>query len=261
MMRRLLVSFVAFVVSVASLGASSAVAQPHDEWSGRRADTVADGRWEIGVFAPLRYGLTDRVELAAHPLAFFVVPNLTGKIRWTDDRPWRIATRHGVHDPTPLLNLLAREGAGGVLPPTTDVPHVFAITNEVLATTTVPLFYRWVTVRLGATVAPTIGGETLPPIELPVVFPRTAAYSTRVAGHAGISLEGQVFRTFYLLWDGAVFFTPGFEGTYALESTIEASWRPGDRFMISAGARGILGGYPQGERYHLIPVADARFAF
>ncbi len=257
--RGLTIVLTAFALALLTTDAS---AQIREEWSGRRAETVSKGRWEVGIFAPLRYGLTDDVELAAHPLAFFVVPNLTAKVSWTDDRPWRIGTRHGVHYPTPLLRMLSREGSGGILPADTEVPHIIAITNEVLATTTIPLFYRWVTVRLGVTIAPNIGGEeVIPPIELPVVFPRTAAYSSNIVGHAGIGFEGKIVSTFYLLWDGAVFFTPGFEGTYAFESTLEASWRPSDRFMLSAGARGILGGYPYGERYHVVPVVDAKWGF
>lgn len=245
-----------------SLLASTVAAQVETDWSGRRAETVEKGRFEVGVFGPLRYGVTDNVELATHPLAFFVVPNLTAKINWNEGRPWRIGTRHGLHYPTPLLNLVSREGAGGILPATTDVPHIIAITNEVLATTTVPLFRRWFTVRLGFTIAPNIGGETLPPIELPIVFPRTAAYSSMIVGHAGIALEGEIAGPFYYLLDGAMFVIPGFEGSFAFENTIELSWRPeGGRFMLAAGGRGIWGGYPYGEQYHVLPMLDAKFAF
>ena len=167
-----------------------------------------------------------------------------------------------MHYPTPLLNLVSREGAGGILPETTDVPHIIAITNEVLATTTVPLFRRWFTVRLGFTIAPNIGGEKLPPIELPIVFPRTAAYSSMIVGHAGLALEGKIAGPFFYFLDSALFVIPGFEGSFAMESTMELSWRPsGDRFMVAAGGRGIWGGYPYGEQYHVLPMLDAKFAF
>lgn len=230
-------------------------------WSGDRADTLPQHRWEVGVFAPLRYGLTDRVELSTHPLAFFVLPNLSAKISWNDDRPWRLSTRHGLHYPTLALNLVSREGSGGVLPATTDVPQIFATSHEVLATTNVPLWRRWFTIRLGFSIAARFGGERLPAIELPVLFPRTAAYSSFGVGHAGITLEGELVGPLYYLLDVTMFATPGFKGTFTFENTAQLSWRPSTKFMLLGGARAIYAGYPYGERLHVLPMLDAKFAF
>ena len=230
-------------------------------WTGRRADTLPAGRWEVGVFGPLKYALTDKVELSTHPLAFFVLPNVSAKISWNENRPWRLATRHGVHYPTLALKLISREGTGGVLPAATDVPHIIGLTSEVLATTNVPLYRRWFTVRLGFTVAARFGGERLPAIELPVLFPRTAAYSSWGTGHAGLALEGELIGPFYYLLDTTMFVIPGFEGAFAFENTAQLSWRPSTRFMLTAGGRAIYGGYPYGERLHLVPMIDAKFGF
>lgn len=257
-MRRLL----AVLLVAATLLSAVPAAAENAAWSGRRADTLPDGRWEVGIFSPLRYGLTDDIELSTHPLAFFVVPNISAKVSWNDNKPWRLATRHGLHYPTPLLNLISREGAGGILPANTDVPHIIGITNEILATTTIPLFRRWFTVRLGFTVAPDIGDETLPPLELPIVFPRTAAYGNFGTGHAGISLEGEIGGPFYYFLDTTMFVIPGYEGAFSFENTLQLSWRPsGQRFMVTVGGRGIYGGYPYGEQIHVVPMIDAKFAF
>lgn len=242
-------------------GAQSKEGRVADVWTGRRADTLPEGRWEVGVFAPLKYGLSDRVELSTHPLAFFVMPNLSAKIAWTENTPWRVATRHGVHYPTLLLNLVSREGSGGLLPAATDVPHILGLTSEILATTNVPLYRRWVTVRLGFSVAARFGGEQLPALDLPVLFPRTAAYSSWGTGHAGIALEGQITGPFYYLIDSAMFVIPGYEGSFAFENTVDLSWRPSERFMLEAGGRAIYGGYPYGERFHLVPMVDLKFGF
>lgn len=254
------------VAALSALAPTPAVAQSTqgrvaEVWTGRRADTLPAGRWEVGVFAPLKYGLTEKVELSTHPLAFFVMPNLSAKISWTQSAPWRVATRHGVHYPTLLLGMVAREGTGGLLPATTDVPHILGLTSEVLATTNVPLHRRWVTVRLGFTVAARFGGERLPALELPVLFPRTAAYSSWGTGHAGIALEGEIAGPFYYLIDSAMFVIPGYEGSFAFENTVDLSWRPSERFMLLLGGRGIYGGYPYGERFHVVPMVDAKFGF
>lgn len=249
------------LLSFVSLPAFAQQADVAEVWTGRRAETLPQGRFEVGVFSPLRYGLTERLELSTHPLAFFVVPNLSAKIAWNDERPWRFSTRHGVHYPSLLLRTLSREGTGGLLPSTTDVPHIFAFTNELLATTQIPLFRRWITVRLGFTVAPDIGDETVPPIELPIVFPRTAAYGNFGTGHAGIALEGQIVSAFYFFVDATMFVIPGYEGSFAFENTLMLSWRPSQRFMLAAGGRTIYGGYPYGARFHGVPMIDAKFGF
>lgn len=230
-------------------------------WSGPRADTLPQGRWEVGVFSPLKYGLTDRVELSTHPLAFFVLPNISAKISWNDDRPWRLSTRHGLHYPTLALNLVSREGTGGVLPVETDVPHIIATSHEMLATTNVPLWRRWFTIRLGFTVAARFGGERLPIIELPVLFPRTASYRSFGTGHAGIALEGELVGPLYYLFDITTFIIPGVDGAFTFENTTHLSWRPSTRFMLLAGARTVYGGYPYGERVHVLPMIDAKFGF
>jgi hypothetical protein len=44
------------------------------------ADVGDQGAWSVGVFNPLRVAVSDRVELQAHPLAFFVAPNLDARV-------------------------------------------------------------------------------------------------------------------------------------------------------------------------------------
>ena len=130
-----------------------------------------------------------------------------------------------------------------------------------LGTTNVPLYRRWFTVRLGFTVAARFGGEPLPPMELPVLFPRTAAYSSWGVGHAGLALEGELVGPVYYLLDMAMFVIPGIENAFAFENTAQLSWRPSQRFMLTAGGRAIFGGYPYGERLHIVPMVDAKFGW
>lgn len=57
-----------------ALVASLAAATPRPAWD--TADTGKKGDYSIGVFNPLRLAFTDRIELQAHPLFFFVAPHL-----------------------------------------------------------------------------------------------------------------------------------------------------------------------------------------
>jgi len=230
-------------------------------WSGRRAATLPRGRFEVGVFSPLRYGLTDRLELSAHPLAFFVAPNARIKIGINDSATWHIATRHTLSYPTPLLKLISREGSGGVLPNTAKVPQIIALDNTVMATAKAPYQRRWFTAELGFTVAPRFGESDFPTIELPIVYTRTAAYHTLATGHASFAFEGVIVDPFYYLVQTRGYFVPGVAGGFAAEQTILASWRPGTRFMLELGGVGVWGAYPFGYQVNVLPMIDARFAF
>ncbi|MBL8912160.1 MAG: hypothetical protein JNM17_15815 [Archangium sp.] len=69
-MRRALLLCV-FGLSLAAFG------NPRPAWD--TADTGNKGSYSIGVFNPLRLAFTDRLELQAHPLFFFVAPHLDAR--------------------------------------------------------------------------------------------------------------------------------------------------------------------------------------
>ena len=45
-------------------------------WSSHSAEILEQGRWEIGLFQPLRYGYSNYAEFSIHPGWFFLIPNL-----------------------------------------------------------------------------------------------------------------------------------------------------------------------------------------
>ena len=65
-------------------------------WSAGTARVLPDGRAEVGVFAPLRYGIRDRIELSAYPVWFAVAPNADVKIAWGAPRGIAVASQHGL---------------------------------------------------------------------------------------------------------------------------------------------------------------------
>jgi len=73
---------------------------------------------------------------------------LDAKVSWFADDGLYIATRHGLAYPSLLLNLLAKEGALGLLPADTDVPEGVIIDSDALVTMTVAPSH-WVTAELG----------------------------------------------------------------------------------------------------------------
>jgi hypothetical protein len=69
------------------------------------ADLGRDGAWSVGLFNPLRYALADGLELQAHPLLFFVSPNLVARVSHGTVGGWRLAGEYGFSVPTPAMRL------------------------------------------------------------------------------------------------------------------------------------------------------------
>lgn len=69
------------------------------------AATGPAGSWSVGLFNPLRYALSDRVELQAHPLLFFVSPNLLARVSHGSLAGFRFAGEYGLSVPTPAMRL------------------------------------------------------------------------------------------------------------------------------------------------------------
>jgi hypothetical protein len=70
------------------------------------AFTGARGQYSFGIWNPLRYALSDRVELAAHPLVLFVAPHLEARVRHLSLGAWQLTGEYGVSLPSPAMRLL-----------------------------------------------------------------------------------------------------------------------------------------------------------
>lgn len=86
-----------------SLVSSLALAQPRPARD--TADVGKQGDYSFGVFNPLRIAVVDGFELEAHPLLFFVAPNLNARFRVLGG-PLRLAAEVGVSLPTVGMRLM-----------------------------------------------------------------------------------------------------------------------------------------------------------
>ena len=126
MMKRLMISI---VVLLPLAGATRA-----DVWTTGTAGTIRKGRFEVGLFSPLRWGVSERVELSAHPLAMFVIPNGGVKLKWTKLGKAQFSSYHSIAYPSILIGLVSRAGTGGFLPADTKIPHIVSSYNAALLT-------------------------------------------------------------------------------------------------------------------------------
>ncbi len=189
-------SFVIIALVVALWPSSARAESTRSAWSADTAELLPAGRSEVGLFGPARVGLSGDVELQAHPLWFFLAPHFGAKWQHHSGGSWVLATRHTLSYPTPLLSVLSREGTGGVLPVETEVPHIINLTQDLLAT------YRFaedqsLSARAGVRLATSFGESSLPTIDVPIVYPRSAAWHEGFALEAGLSWSGRVFSALF----------------------------------------------------------------
>ena len=219
------------------------------------ASVLAHKDWEVGLYAPLRRGMGDGFELSIHPLVAILSPHLAVKKVWKPDGGWKVASRHSLLYPTPLLRSLAREGTGGIIVADAVIPPILATDNRVILTramsehTKLSLSGR---VMLGTG----LGESAWPSIHMPLAYTRTAAYQDHVATALGAQLDGRLFSTFYYRVDLDGWVLPLSEATWATEAKATAHWRPSDRFTMQAGATAVVGAYPYGNNWHLLPAFD-----
>ena len=228
-------------------------------FAGPTAYTVAPGRFEVGLFGPLRYGLTENVELSTHPIWFFVAPNLRAKVAWHQGEHIQVSTNSSITYPTPILRLLSMEGAGGVHPPDRAIPHIVSLFNEVVATT--DLGGHYLSAGAGIQIAPTFGESQMVSIDVAVVYPRTAAFFTTATGHLRAHLLGPIAGPLHYELSAQAFLFPGADGSFALEQSTGLRWQSCDCFSAQAGLLLTHGAYPFGTDTRLLPLFELAWAF
>lgn len=229
-------------------------------WSGQTANTLPRGRVERGLFLPLRWGITDRVEVSAYPLAGILAPNGRAKIEWRRDGPATISTVHALAYPTPLLETIARDGTGGILPANSEVPPMLTVRNGVLMTNDLGEGHE-TTTSFYVTTTPRFAAADVPTIDLAVAYPRTASYHTFATFRGQVDLRGPIAGEFGYRAGLDLFVLPGLDGKATLEQTGRLAWAPGPRFRMMVGYLFSYGDYPFGTQWNVYPLFDLQFAW
>jgi len=229
------------------------------------ARLVPPGAMELGVFAPLRWGVAERLELSAYPLWFLAFPNAALRVGWGRALGLELASDHALGYPTPLMRLLSREGTGGIVPSDVRYPQIVAFGNHLLATRELSGGHL-LSGRLGGTLARNLtawdGPKSWSQVEWHYAWPRMAAWFTGWSLDGGLAAQGPIAGPFgyRLTLDG--FWFPGLKGDRAVEWSAVAAWRPRPGFELHAGATWSWARFPYGTRTSVpLPLADAAWAF
>ena len=236
------------------------------EWLPGTAHTLPKGRWEIGLFQPVRWGQSENREISFYKLTSLFMPGVTVKQRWGQPNSWTISTTHSLYYPTPLLKIVAKEGIGGMISPEFEIPHLLSLWNMLLVSK--PLDNRkTLTVKAGTALA--LSGADLAiesTIDLPLVYHRLAVYYNGWLLRFGSDLNGQLGEKWNYLVDGDLLLIPGMKGYFALEHKGMLAWKKSSKFQVSFGYKLIYGLYPDGypndntAHAHALPLLDLQWA-
>jgi hypothetical protein len=223
-----------------------------DPWTDGTARVLPQGRWEVGLFQPLRYGFAAGQELAVHPLIFLKLPNVAYQRVWKEGER-TLSSRHLVIYPTPLLNTVAKEGIGGIVSPEFQFPAMIALYNDLLCTRQITETIRF-TGKAGLGFAVRFGElDDRTTIDLPLVFQRLAVFYNGWLVRFGGDLTGPVTGRWHYWIDCDLFLIPGAEENLGFEHKGLLLWHKSDRFRVAVGYKLVYGEYPYGTQWHLLP--------
>lgn len=223
-------------------------------WSTGTAIPMPEDRWEFGLIHPLRWGVAEGLELSTHPVLTLVMPHVDAKILWYDEAPLHLASRVGLAYPSLLLDLVAREGAGGLLPPTSEVPQGVIADTDLLMTLSLHDTH-WLTLEAGLSVAPR-GASDIPVLDFPFLYPRFAVLSAPFVLHWGLGVEGVLWEQLGYTVDVDVWSMAEVMGGWALEHGLSMTWYINETVGLSAGYRLSRSRYPAGIQLHVLPYLD-----
>ena len=219
-------------------------------------ENLPKGKFEVGLFQPLRYGLSEKIEISTHPVLIFFIPNLAIQKRHPSWAGFGLASRHSLVIPTPLLKMVTKKGVGGFISPEFDIPFMIALKNEIQLKRT--LNDSW---ALSGTAGLTLAYcskklDKRTTIDLPVVFPRLGVFYNGYGINLRLGFAGVISPRLGLLTDFNILLLPGMEEGFAFEHKNLIIWALSGRTDIQVGYKLIYGEYPFGGQWHLLPLLD-----
>ena len=226
------------------------------------AATMPANRWELGLFSPLKYGLNSNTELSSYHIPNFFIPNIAIKHHWGDHRKYSFSSKHSFSYPTPLLNLIAREGAGGLLPDNSIIPNIITFNNEFI------LNYRFsqkltLIKFAGYSFAYINGKSDFPTLDYPLLYNHSCIFQGSGSLKFGTAIDFHLYDNLrvFLCYDN--YFLAAKYSKYYMEASGKVIWNFNDKYSLIAGAKMVYADYPSAKQqnYNIFPILDFKINF
>lgn len=228
-------------------------------WVDATAIIIEKGQWEIGLFHPLSYGYSETIQISTHPIVFIQMPNVAVKKRWITINGHILSSKHSLYYPTPLLNLVAKEGIGGFISPEFSIPAMISSVNEIIISK--PVNTKGI-ISLKLVLAFSFGSNDLDSrtsIDLPLVYQRLSVYQDGHFLRMGADYQANLSDKLGIAIDIDYFKLANDDKHSAIEHKGLISYSKKKSRQILIGYKYIRADYPFGKQDHLLPVVDFRW--
>jgi hypothetical protein len=230
-------------------------------WTNGTAYNVPKHRLEINFFELSSFGISKKVELSAHPLMFWILPQVKVKLAWGEYSGFRLATEHEFTYPTWFLKLVQGKGTGGLISPEFSIPAMFSVSDAFLASYK-PFRNALLTAKAGLIFSVKFGPlDPSSTIDLPVIYPWMAVYYDNIELDFAVDFRGKIYKGFGWIETFECYVLPTSEENFFYDNRGTATWtNKKSRFRFQAGYRLTYGVYPSGPQWHLLPVLEISFS-
>jgi hypothetical protein len=231
-----------------------------ERWSDGTAYTLPRKRIELGLLQLSGYGLTDKVEIMAHPVMLWFYPQVKVKAAWTTFSGWQLASEHELSYPTGFYTLVSRKGIGGLISPEFHYPQMFSFYNAALVSCR-PFNRAIFTAKAGVVFAVRSGPiDHRTTLDMPVIYPRMAPVYHSPEFDLGVDFRGRFSRIFGWICSGEGFIlTTSSQNFFFEHKGALAYYSKKSHYMLQAGYKLCYGDYPFGTEWHLLPLVDMGF--
>lgn len=221
-------------------------------WASHSAYLLPSKRWEIGVFQPFRYGVSEKTEISVYPIWFFVIPNFSIKKPQSPILGFTSASQFKAVYPTPLLNMISKKGIMGIIAPELQMPPMLGLSatwlmsKEVVGVNT--------TLKGGLDVGLVFGElDKRSTIDLPMIYHRLGVYYNSYGIHVGLDTQKYLTPKLNLIADVDIRILPNLEGNYSVEHKMLIAWHKSSQFRVMSGYKLVGGAYPFGFEARILP--------
>jgi len=231
-------------------------------WSNGTTDVLPKGRWEVGIFQPLSYGLNETTQLSTFALTDLLMPNLTLKKFWYDLEGWRFTSKHSLIYPTIFLNTIAKEGAFGILPNNSKIPQILVSSNQFMISYKYNDYIQFIP-KIGFSAALVGADSDFPTIDQPFIYNRTSVYHKKIMFNIGLDIRGNITPKIEYLADIDKFIMDKEYCEYSYEHKLMIIWKINNRFALSGGYKLSYSDYPSKLQRNtdIIPIVDLQVGF
>ncbi len=244
-LRHLLILFLFFIPPV----------QAKPIWTIGTAEIMPQGKYESGVFSPLRYGWKEDIELSTYAIFDVILPNISLKKQWLKNKNAAFSSEHSLSYPSLFLDIFSKEGIAGILPANTSVPTLLTINNQLIYTLKLSPSL-WISPQFAIETTLNAKKGAMPTIDFPLAYQSTASWHTGTSYRLGVDIDGAIAENWSYTLDLDLYDLGGLKGNQAMEHKAILRYQLKSKNTILFGYKYVSGDYPFGKDARFFPFAD-----